>query len=391
MKRIFRLIAISALISPVANAGVNTSGMFDFRYSDGQPGANYGTGNYHSASPTFGVGQLSVFVDGDIDENMFFSAEFEAGLFQNITPTNEENYRLRKASVTILNMQNSGASLEVGRFDTIAGAFAERRLPLQNPLIDNPLMYSYRVNLFADGGFVPNGENRELSMVDKNMTQTGMKLFGHMKGSKLHYALSITNNAPATPMATNGDNSLGTTARLAWVADRDTRFGLSISDGSWMRSFSLNGPALPAGPLVGKNILNEYRQSLFSGFWDQRWHRFDVHAEYMKSGFDVPNLPTRNATLDVTGYYGEVKYSFTRNLFAAGRFGAMDFEDNTFTTINAVPRTWDTDLTRTELGIGTFVNENALAKLSWQSTNYDVPNAVKPDYDVISGSLSVAF
>jgi len=372
---------------------VNTSGLFDFRYQDAEMRASYATGTQHTASPNFTVGQMTLFLDGSVSEDMFYSGEIQADLFSNQVPQ-EHNFKLRTGSVTILGLGNQIMNLEVGRFNTVQGTFVERRLGLDNPLMDAPLAYSYRVNLDPDGGFVPNGEVRNLSIIDKQMVQTGMRLFGNVSNTKLDYDLVIHNNAISNPKATNTNNTMGSTVKLTWRGDADSRMGISFSQAGYMDSLNnLQDPTSAAfrGPRIGRNSEAEYKQTVFSAFLDQRWHRFDFHSEFIDSTWETPNLARNRNELSATNYYAELKYSFTKTLFAAGRYDVLDFDNRTYQTINVTPRSWDFDVNRTELGMGTYLNPNALAKVSYQINSVDTPVAIPRDYNVISGSLTVAF
>ena len=69
----------------------------------------------------------------------------------------------------------------------------------------------------------------------------------------------------------------------------------------------------------------------------------------------------------------------------------LTFEDNVYAPLNVgVAQKWDDNVTRIEIGMGNFINESTLAKVTYQTTDYDLPDNQK-DYDLFAGQVSVIF
>ncbi|MCJ8347290.1 hypothetical protein MJH12_17250, partial [bacterium] len=221
------------------------------------------------------------------------------------------------------------------------------------------------------------------------------KLFGRVDRTKLSYAFSATNNSLSNSKDTNVNNSINIAAKLHWEADQNTSFGVSISQGAYLNSLSILDPAssnrdASYGSVLGTAKLNtsSYLQTLVGGYANYKYGRLQLNGEYINSTFQVPNL---NDDLIVDSMYLEGKLNFTKEFFAAARFDTLTFNDDKYRLNNALTAVkWDDNLTRMEVALGTFVNPSTLAKVSYQSTDFDLANNRK-DYDLVSGSFTVIF
>jgi|GEM_PF-1136390 len=385
------------------------AGLLNFAYQDGQSASLYEFTNNHGGSGSFRVGQMTMFVDSDITENIYFTGEIQSDLF---SPNAEQTgFRIRSAAVTATNIPKWRTNLQFGKFNTIFGSHPDRRLPLDNPLFDAPLAYTYRVNLDPEGGWVTHSARqntgdlgiRQLSLIDKEMTQTGVKAFGRLGSSKLHYAVSLTNNPPSNPREVNINNANSGAVKLSWIADHSTDFGFSYAQGGYLNSLDAvtntnnpnfqdmtGGAALPAG----LRNPSSYQQYLYGFHWNWKRSRYELNSEFILSSFEVPNNP-QSADLSAQSFYVQGKYNFTTNFFGAARYDTLNFDDMTYNDllIPAISRKWDDNVTRFEVGVGSFLNPSTLAKFTYQNTDSDYQNAAgfTLDSDLVSGSVTVIF
>lgn len=379
------------------------AGLFDFQVKDGQPGANYESTYNHDDSATFAVGRVTLFLDADINEEMYFTGELQSDLFN--TQARNTDFYIRTAAVTVTDVPKWRTNIQFGRFNSIFGTYVNRRLPLDNPLFDAPLAYSHLVNLDLDAGWVTPDFNisttedvRSISLAGKQQIGTGVKFFAPVRGTKLNYALSLTNNPSSNPRQINTNGGLTASMKMHWIADHTTNFGFSFSSGSYLNSLgkldpnnaSMRDPILGAALTAPQLETSSYLQTKFGFHWNWERERYQVHTEYIASSFDVPNNPSDD-TLDSASFYIEGKYNFTKNLFGAARYDMLTFEDNVYAPLNVgVAQKWDDNVTRIEIGMGNFINESTLAKVTYQTTDYDLPDNQK-DYDLFAGQVSVIF
>ncbi|PCJ17434.1 MAG: hypothetical protein COB02_13500 [Candidatus Cloacimonadota bacterium] len=381
-------------------AEAHISGLFHFRYTDGQKGADLNSTAVHNDSMGFSIGQMNLFIEGDISKNTYYTGEVVSDLYTN--DREERPFRLRTASVTMTNLWRYKSNVEFGKFDTIFGSWTERRLPIDNALFSAPLAYSYKVHLSPNAGFISpavrnigNSDIREIGIIGPDITNTGAKLFGRVDDTKLSYAFSATNNSLSNSKDTNINNSINIAAKLHWDADQNTSFGVSASQGAYLNSLSILDPASPQrdasfGSVLGTTRLNTsaYLQTLLGGYINYKYGRLQLNSEFISSTFQVPNL---RDDLVVDSFYVEGKINFTKEFFGAARFDTLTFNDDKYrlnNTLTAVK--WDDNLTRAEIGVGTFLNPSTLAKLTYQTTDFDLKKNRK-DFDLLSGSFTVIF
>lgn len=384
------------------------AGLLHFSYQDGQAAALQQFTDNHGGSGTFRIGQMTMFVDSDITENIYFTGEIQSDL---LSPNPDQNdFRIRSAAVTATNIPKWKTNIQIGRFNTVFGSHPDRRLPLDNYLFDAPLAYTYRVNLDPDGGWVPNTARqntgdfgvRQLSLIDKDMTQTGIKAFGRLNATKLHYAFSLTNNPPSNPRNVNINNGVSTAMKLNWIADHSTDFGFSYAQGGYLNSLDAvtnvnndNFNAMTGGNPLALNLRNtsSYQHYLYGFHWNWRRSRYEINSEIIMSSFQVPNN-TRD--LDSQALYIQGKYNFTSNFFGAARYDVLDFNNTALVdpaNLN-IARKWDDNVKRFEVGVGSFLNPSTLAKFTYQNTDSAYRNdaaGLTLDSNLVAGTITVIF
>jgi hypothetical protein len=387
-----------------SSAEPGISGLFSFQYKDGGRSATYDATLNHNGSQTFAVGQMTLFLDGNITPDMFYTGEIQSDLFSNNPEENQ--FKLRSGAVTMTNLGKQKTNLRFGKFDTIIGSFSERRLVLDNPLFDAPLAYSHRVNLDPSAGFVTPSvlmqrqPVREIGIIDKEMTQTGVQVFGSVMGTKLNYALALTNNPASNNQDVNVNNALTPSLKLHWIADPNLNFGFSFAQGGYLNdlnkvdSRSPEFDALYGGSVTAsKANPSAYKNTILNLFLNYKMNRFDFHTEFFNSTYEVPNL---SSDLTAQSIYAEAKYNFSKYFFGAVRLDSLTFGSDKYRTAvdianNQSAISWDNDVTRLEMGLGNYINENTLTKITYQANDYEESPSSKKDFNLIAGSISVIF
>ena len=408
LKGIFNRAGLLGILLPmnIAWSQPQWAGLLHFSYQDGQAAAGHEFTDNHGGPGTFRIGQMTMFIDSDITENIYFTGEIQSDLL-NSNPE-QSDFRIRSAAVTATNIPKWRTNLQIGRFNTVFGSHPDRRLPLDNYLFDAPLAYTYRVNLDPDGGWVPDSARqntndlgvRQLSLIDKDMTQTGIKAFGRLNTTKLHYAFSLTNNPPSNPRNVNLNNGISGAMKLNWIADHSTDFGFSYAQGGYLNSLIAVTDntdnrfiAMTGGNPLPLNFRNtsSYQHYLYGFHWNWRRSRYEINSEVILSSFEVPNN-TRD--LGSQSIYIQGKYNFTTNFFGAARYDVLDFDNQQL--VDVVPtgnaRKWDDNVKRFEVGVGSFLNPSTLAKITYQNTDsaYQSPQFTL-DSNLVSGSVTVIF
>ncbi|MBT3786019.1 hypothetical protein HOF92_13675 [bacterium] len=377
------------------------AGLFHFAYQDGQSASLFDFTNNHGGSGSFRVGQMTLFLDSDITREIYFTGEVQSDLLS--SAEEQTNFRIRSAAVTATNIPKWRTNLQFGKFNTIVGSHPDRRLPIDNALFDAPLAYTYRVNLDPDGGWVTpdesfaNSDIRRIGLIGKDMTQTGIKAFGRLGASKLHYALAFTNNPVSNPRTVNVNNGISSALKINWVADHSTDFGFSYSQGGYLDSLAKLDAANPSrdldfGPALTGAALNpsNYQHYLYGFHWNWKRSRYELNSEVLLSSFEVPNNPA-SKDLSAQAFYVQGKYHFTKNFFGAARFDSLSFDNTTYAPFTAgVTQKWDDDVIRYEVGVGSFLNPSMLAKFTYQNTDVDLPGNLL-DSDLVAGSVTVIF
>jgi hypothetical protein len=235
------------------------------------------------------------------------------------------------------------AVIDVGRFPTPIGAFANRRFSTINPLIGMPDMYSVTY-------------------------PWGVELSG--TAARIDYRAAIV-NLPATREGYTPDPSprLRPALGAGFTPVPELRIGGSATWGSYLND-TLTA-VIPAG-----SSWTDYAQRILA--FDTRFSRgyFELHGELAFSRYDVP---TKTATADGTAYYLEAKQTWTPRFFTAVRG-----ERNDYPFIRPVSATnWiarNAVAYNAELGVGFRATREILLKASYRGVWYDVDPSVSATF-----------
>jgi hypothetical protein len=285
-----------------------------------------------------------------------------------------------------------------GKVPWAVGTYAPRTYSNHNPLIGAPLMYQYHSTLLwydlppnADALLATSGEGqygvdyhgyregRGMTLVDDSYWDVGVTLVGSSR--PVEYALGVGAGTPGWGSTSQDENSgKSVLGRIGLAPLPGVRFGLSGSYGPYL--IKPLSPKLPPGKVV-----EDYNQKLAMADLELIAGHAEARAEGARNVWETPTV----GDLRVSSGYVELKYSLSFGAFVAGRWDVMRF--GRIADSSGARRPWDSDLTRLETGIGYRMSRDALAKVVYQRTRFDVsPDPTEPrDRSLVAAQLSIAF
>lgn len=268
-----------------------------------------------------------------------------------------------------------------GKFSAPVGNFIPRHEAKTNPLISFPLPYDHMTSL-AHANEGPGVPLRRRGLPDKKdwravlwreMYGYGAMAFG--SGDEWEYGLAVMNQAPSSwpeewtrdPMGFVDPNVF---VHAAFKPDISTKIGASFTHGPYQKGISGFDEEDAPQTLTGLDF------AWSEGDWE-------LYAEAFYNRFRAPLI----GNLGSWSYYTELRYQIEPGLFAAARFGQIYFDE--FRLPSGVSRQWDTDVSRVELGGGTFFTRNLWLKLAGQQ-NWN-HGGREPDDWLVSMQIGLSF
>jgi hypothetical protein len=264
-------------------------------------------------------------------------------------------------------------NIQLGKFGTPFGHFLTRNYSNENPLIGYPLIYTHRTPVNAryvsadpaellsyrgrgqGAGFYAFDNDSDWLPLINFSYPTGIMAFGNP--GRWDYRFAAVNSSLSNPL------NLGTPGqRLQWIGAGGVNCfpglhaGVSYAEGPY-----LNGSA-NRWLTIGQSI-NDFKQRALGFDLQYTLHHLEVYAELVFNRFDVPNILQ---PLGATGYYIEVKQTWTPRIFTAVRWNQIYFDRlrNDFAP-GENPR-FDYNVNSLEVGIGYRFTEKLLSKFSYQ-------------------------
>jgi hypothetical protein len=271
--------------------------------------------------------------------------------------------------------------LQIGRIPPTFGAYARRSYPQDNPLIGDPLIYQYLTSLRPDA--VPASANELLLMRGRGWrasytygdaySDTGVPIASVLNwntgaqirvgDSPIEIAAAVTTGSLSHAATSQGLETPQYAARAAWKPLPGLIIGASVDQGSFFERETLD--ALPAG--VSTRSLWQRAIGLDVEYSRDHWL---LRGEVVGNRWRMPELrsPLIDVPLDAVGWYGEGRYRVGPRLYAAARVDRLGFSK---LAGSAGTLTWDAKVTRTETGIGVYLQRNVIMKASWQFNTRD--------------------
>ncbi len=276
-------------------------------------------------------------------------------------------------------------ALQAGKFGTPFGEFLTRNYPQDNPLIGAPLIYSYQTTVPAN--IIPYGPESLLKYRYRPRASqtynlgtgggwlplinyaypTGVMVYGNPR--TFDYRFAVVNSSIANPLDLGEPGQ-----RIQWVGGGGCtivpgfRLGTSLAEGPFL-SGSV-GPRLPPG-----TSLRDYTQRAIGFDVQYTLHHFEAYAEGIFTNFNLPNI---NQRLGASGYYLELKYTWSPRVFTAARWNQIFFDrlrqdaspsgnspspDNEASYVGV---RFDQNINSLEFGLGIRITHRLMAKTSYQ-------------------------
>lgn len=370
----------------------NISGSTDVRFVDGQ--RNITPFNFNNQGATGGVSTFTA-----LRAHLFLDAQLspKTSLFIKLGGGSPDLGRVIVDALAITMKTGDGwPAIEVGRFLDNFGRFPQRFLGPDNPLIGDPLIFTYASSLsttqvpaneldllsqqgrgqasrFAGYGAAVRGQ----SIASNVWYLNGLKVSGHI-GEDVSYSAAMTNDAISASNFFDPNDDKAVTLHVGWRPDISWQIGASFSRAAYLEQAIFANPAL-LGTQIG-----DYEQHTFGVDGEYASGNFGLFAEYAHNSWESPRISER---LEVDGFFIEPRYKLMPQLTLVARYDALYFHDI------ATPRgeqPWDLDVFRLEIGTRYTIERDLIAKVTYQfNRTDDAPR--DPDDDLIQAQLVAVF
>ena len=327
----------------------------------------------------FAAGRMRLFADAFAGERVYASAELRVDRGE--TPR-ARGLDARLEQLFVRARVAGPLELQLGRFASPFGGYAQRHHTVTDPFVRPPLSYEWRTIVCP--GTIP-------ANVDGFMTwQNRPDEFRH-QGAPVVWNVPYQWGAIALFATGRFDarfgwmNSAASSAPAQWSWDSDR-----LEHGAWVASVGARispelrlgaswtrGPylePLTPGALPAGAALEDYEQELlgveavFSG------GPFVLRGEAFHDRWDVPNMEDDPVDLS---WYLEGQTDLMAGLWVAARLGAIHYQEVEGGAIGPAP--WDHDVRRIQLSAGHRLARNLEAKLEWMHTDMEGPLDTRDD------------
>ena len=262
--------------------------------------------------------------------------------------------------------------IQVGRIPPVFGAFARRRYDIGNPLISYPLTYQYpnttrpdsaptelsQVLLQRGGGAevrYPIGDREPMAglpMVNPLRWDTGVQVM--LGRDPIELGVAVTQGTISNPRVRDDNSGKQLAARLGLRPAFGWVLGVSGARGEYVTDdvTSITG--------------DTGYQTAFGFDLEFSRNYFVLRAETIWSQWDAPTLET--GALGGLGFYIEASYKISPGFYVAARVDRVTFE-HVDSADGAI--TWDSSISRIEVGAGYYFHRQLLAKVSYQYNERD--------------------
>jgi hypothetical protein len=373
-------------------ARLNFSGSTDFRYVDGgrtPTPANVNNQITVGGVSTFTALRLHLFLDATLSKR--------STLFVKIGGGSPDLARVVLDAMAVTTSLGDGwPSLVAGRYLNNFGRFPQRFLGPDNPLIGEPLLYTYATSLAATqvpasaadlvrqrgrglatrfAGYP--GAVRGQQIVSNVWYLNGLKLDGVHK--RLAYSAGLSNEVVSTANFFDINDDKTVTVHVGYKPDISLGVGASYSNGAYLEQ------AVFANPATLRLKLSRFRQRTFGVDVDYAKGHFSFFGEYIHNSWDTPNVADG---LDSNGFFVEPRYKLMPGLAVVARWEQIHFND---IAGPIGPTPWENDVQRVELGLSYAIERDLLAKVSHQWNRTGGPIPPDPSDDVAAAQLVAVF
>jgi len=410
MKR-YLLVLVLASITSTATAQLHLWGIIDFEARKGGKDSGLEKNGLPNEYPQLTLQQMHLFLDADISSAISFTAKLANNPAKAL---DFKSLELQLAYVTFSRIIGDALSVSLGRIMTPFGTFSKRQLPSENPLIGQPLFFSYAQNVSPLTGYInpqiayPSGNQYDsrLTTIYTCGYYTGVSASGYFLNNVLEYDVALM-NAPLSSATGdyNIDKGLAFHGRAAFHPAIWGTIGISYATGSYMQS-SPNSQEYEQE----YTSLSNFDQSTYGVDLLLSYLYFEINAEYIMNRFDAPYILYTPAnqydngygnglsrTLDSYEYLIDAKFEapFFPGLYLALRYNILTFNNiidpraGYSSYYNTITVPWDRNVVRSAIGIGYKPDRSVLIKLGYERTAVDTQPA--PDLTVWGCAVVVTF
>jgi hypothetical protein len=275
--------------------------------------------------------RLTVFLDAQLGGAVYVFAQARAD--HGFDPgEGAGRVRLDEVAVRYSPWGRMWPTVQVGRFATAVGSWANRHDSWTNPFITAPLPYELLTGMWdtdpvrsstmlLQWSHLRPGLPAAQTAVEKSLRlpiiwgpsyADGVSVFGGI--GRWSYVVegklgSLSSRPEAWLRGREQITHPTWSGRITYRPNQMWQLGLSASTGAYLREFVERGLA----PGVGRG---QYRQSVLAHEVAFAWHHWQVWAEAFAARFAIPRV----GQADVFSYYGEVRYKFTPQFSGAVRW-----------------------------------------------------------------------
>ena len=301
--------------------------------------------------------------------NLALSFDAPAGL-SFLTEIRSDNFDVPEAYALFVRFRPWRArafDLQAGRIPPVFGAFARRQYGADNPLIGTPLAYQYPTTVRPDaapsdlsqvldqrghGVFVryPLGNRARragLPILNPLRWDTGVQ--ARLGTDPLSLAVALTQGTISNPRVGDDNGGKQLAGRLAWRPVFGATLGFSAARGSYVTD------------TLREATGEDGHQLALGADAELARHHLLVRAEVLWSRWDAPTLET--GPLGTLAVLAEASYKLTPGFYVALRLDHMAFDD---VATPSGTETWESPITRIEVGVGYHFHRRVLGKASFQ-------------------------
>lgn len=321
-----------------------------------------------------------------------FEASERVGLYVNLTSENGGSPHLYGAFVRLAPFRDSNFRVQAGKIPQAFGAFPERWYPFANPLVGNPLMYSYLTALQPFS--VPSGAEDLLRQRGRGSSvqyrdgsiHAGMPMIqifrwaaggiGYGSVGPLEYLGGVTAGSLSHPLQVGDNGGTQILGRVRFVPSPAWNAGVSAAHGPYLSE-------IPEESLRGRSQESFHQTAIGGDFHYARGYLL-LYGEASWSRWETPHI---SESLDAASAFLETRYRLVPGLYVAGRLDRMTFGNVTVADGRSEP--WDFPLSRLEIGTGFSWERHVLLKLAGQFNWYD--DATELNENIIAFQIVVHF
>lgn len=394
--KFFRLSLFLYLLLPTAAfAQLSINGILSVEAKKAGRDSHVLSNGVFNANGSIYVNSLSLFFENQIEENIFVAAYIQSdlGLSSRLQP-----FRIYRASVFFLDIWSEGLNVEAGRILSPFGKYLQNQLPVDHPLINNPLLFQYHANVSRLHGYFRDPKssrpenNAGLSIIYPGGYYSGVRLFGIFADGLFEYSAAVT----TTPLSSNwGEVDLNKkpafSGRAAHKPFPFLEYGVSYARGAYM----------DISPVNTMTDAGKYIQETAGADITLSYLYYSLTAEHIYNSWNAPairnvggvnTLVADDLTLENTFTSAEIKIESPAlpAWYLAARYEMLRFNEINDPDFAGNTIRWDENISRWEAGIGYKIGPRVKLKVSYSGMSND-DRITDPEDDIIALQLNAEF